>query len=147
MDQLSARFPVTRPRWLRSSAALRDFVAQTSLATTRWVLPLFVRPGKNLRKPVGSMPGVFQLSPDEIVREAETALKAGVKAVMLFGIPDAKDEQASGAYAENGIVQQTVRLLKRPARIARDHRCLPLRIHEPRPLRHCGSAAATRPTS
>ncbi len=113
MDRFSAQFPVTRPRRLRSSPALRDFVAETSLATTRWVLPLFARPGRNLRKPVGSMPGVFQLSPDEIIREAETALKAGVKAVIIFGIPDAKDEQASGAFAENGIVQETVRLLKR----------------------------------
>src|SRR6185369_10625285 len=113
MDHLSAQFPITRPRRLRSSPALRDFVAETNLASTRWVLPLFARPGKNLRKPVGSMPGVFQLSPDEILREAESALKTGVKAVILFGIPDAKDEQASGAYAENGIVQETVRLLKR----------------------------------
>src|SRR5690349_15302436 len=111
MDRLAGQFPVTRPRRLRSTVALRDFVAETSLATTRWVLPLFVRPGKNVRNPVQSMPGVFQLSPDEILREAETALKAGVKAVIIFGIPDAKDDQASGAYAENGIVQETVRLL------------------------------------
>jgi porphobilinogen synthase len=117
MDRLNAKahaqFPVMRPRRLRSSAVLRDFVAETSLANTRWVLPLFARPGKNVRKPVGSMPGVFQLSPDEIVREAESALKAGVKAVIIFGIPDEKDEHASGAFAENGIVQETVRLLKR----------------------------------
>jgi len=113
MDRLTGQFPVTRPRRLRASAALRDFVAETNLSTTHWVLPLFARPGKALRNPVTSMPGVFQLSPDEIVREAETALKAGVKSVIIFGIPDAKDEQASGAYAENGIVQETVRLLKR----------------------------------
>jgi porphobilinogen synthase len=113
MDRLSGQFPLTRPRRLRSSVALRDFVAETSLATTRWVLPLFARPGQGIRKPVGSMPGVFQLSPDEILREAESALKAGVRAVIIFGIPDAKDEKASGAYAENGIVQETVRGLKR----------------------------------
>lgn len=112
MDRLTGQFPVIRPRRLRSSAALRDFVAETSLAATRWVLPLFARPGNGVRKPVGSMPGVFQLSPDEILREAESALKAGVKSVILFGIPDAKDEQASGAFAENGIVQETVRALK-----------------------------------
>src|SRR5580765_6479405 len=112
MDRLHGQFPVTRPRRLRSSAALRDFVAETNLSSTRWVLPLFARPGKNVRKAVSSMPGVFQLSPDEIVREAESALKAGVKSVIIFGIPDAKDEQASGAFAENGIVQETVRALK-----------------------------------
>jgi porphobilinogen synthase len=112
MDRLHGQFPVTRPRRLRSSAVLRDFVAETSLASTRWVLPLFARPGKGTRKPVTSMPGVFQLSPDEILREAETTLKAGVNSLIIFGIPDAKDEHASGAYAENGIVQETVRVLK-----------------------------------
>src|SRR5690349_6272055 len=113
MDRIMGQFPVTRPRRLRSSAVMRDFVAETSLGSSRWVLPLFARPGNSLRNLVNSMPGVFQLSPDEIVREAESALKAGVKAVLLFGIPEAKDEKASGAYAENGIVQETVRALKR----------------------------------
>jgi porphobilinogen synthase len=97
---------------LRSSAALRDFVAETSLNSARFVLPLFARPGERVRKQIGSMPGVYQLSPDEVVREAESALAAGVKAVLLFGIPDLKDEEASGAYARDGIVQQTVRALK-----------------------------------
>src|SRR5687767_4913602 len=99
-------------RRLRSNVALRDFVAETSLREARLVLPLFARPGKKVRKPVGSMPGVFQLSPDEIVREAEDALKARVNAVIIFGVPDSKDEHASGAFAEDGIVQETVRLLK-----------------------------------
>ena len=99
-------------RRLRSSPALRDFVAETSLREARLVLPLFARPGKNVRKPVGSMPGVFQLSPDQIVEEADEALSANVNAVIIFGIPDKKDERASGAFAENGIVQETVRLLK-----------------------------------
>ncbi len=113
MDRWHGQFPVARPRRLRSSRVLRDFVAETSLATTRWVLPLFARPGKGVRRPVNSMPGVFQLSPDEILHEAERALKAGVKAVILFGIPEEKDERASGAFAEKGIVQETVRLLKK----------------------------------
>jgi porphobilinogen synthase len=108
-----SEFPVRRMRRLRSTPALRNFVAETSLRETRFVLPLFARPGKNLRKPVGSMPAVFQFSPDEILREAEDALKARVGSVIIFGIPDVKDEQASGAFAENGIVQETVRLLKR----------------------------------
>jgi len=105
-------FPTARPRRLRGNAGLRDFVAETSLREARWVLPLFVRPGKNLRTPVASMPGVFQLSPDEARREAESALAAGVRAVLLFGIPESKDERASGAHAEHGIVQETVRGLK-----------------------------------
>ncbi len=106
-------FPIARPRRLRTSSALRRLVAETSLNASSLVLPLFARSGKKLRRPVDAMPGVFQLSPDEIVREAAAAHTLGVPAVLLFGIPDKKDAKASGAYAKNGIVQQTVRLLKK----------------------------------
>jgi porphobilinogen synthase len=88
-------------------------VAETSLHVSQFVLPLFARSGKRLRRPVEAMPGVFQLSPDEVVREALAAHALGVPAILLFGIPDKKDARASGAYAKNGIVQQTVRLLKK----------------------------------
>ena len=106
-------FPVSRPRRLRTSPALRRLVAETSLNVSQLVLPLFVRSGKKLRRAVDAMPGVFQLSPDEIIREASTAHTLGVPAILLFGIPDKKDERASEAYAKNGIVQQTVRQLKK----------------------------------
>src|SRR5271170_5765791 len=106
-------FPVSRPRRLRSSPALRRLVAETHLNVSQLVLPLFARSGKKLRREISAMPGVFQLSPDEILREATSAHKLGVPAVLLFGIPDQKDAMASGAYAKNGIVQQTVRLLKK----------------------------------
>jgi porphobilinogen synthase len=108
-----AQFPALRPRRLRSSSALRAMVAETALRSDQLVLPLFARPGKKLRRPIGSMPGVFQLSPDEIVLEAISAIETGINAVLLFGIPDRKDEKASGAFSVNGIVQQTVRLLKK----------------------------------
>ena len=88
-------------------------IRETHLSVDQLVLPLFVRSGKKLRKPIGSMPSVFQLSPDELLREATRAHALGVPAVLLFGIPDRKDDRASGAYAKNGIVQQTVRLLKK----------------------------------
>jgi porphobilinogen synthase len=78
----------------------------------RLILPLFVRSGRKLRRPIEAMPGVFQLSPDEIVREATQAFQAGVPGVLLFGIPERKDLRATGAYSGNGIVQQAVRLLK-----------------------------------
>ena len=110
--QSSASFPVIRPRRLRQSPALRRLVAETQLNVAQLVLPLFARSGKKLRRPVDAMPGVFQLSPDELLREAAAAHALGVPAVLLFGIPDKKDAKASGAYAKNGIVQQTVRLLK-----------------------------------
>jgi porphobilinogen synthase len=111
--QAMGQFPVYRPRRLRQSPALRKLVQETRLNVERLVLPLFTRSGKKLRLPIAAMPGVFQLSPDEIVVEAEKAHALGVPAVLLFGIPDEKDEKASGAYAKNGIVQQTVRLLKK----------------------------------
>jgi porphobilinogen synthase len=107
------QFPACRPRRLRQSPALRRLVRETSLHAGQLVLPLFARFGRKVRRPVPSMPGVFQLSPDEVVREAEKAHQLGVPAVLLFGIPDKKDERASGAYARHGIVQQTVRLLKK----------------------------------
>jgi len=86
---------------------------ETHLNASHLVLPLFARTGRKLRRPVAAMPGVFQLSPDELLREATQAHQAGVPAVLLFGLPEAKDAKASGAYASNGIVQQTVRLLKK----------------------------------
>ena len=109
---VTGQFPAFRPRRLRSSAALRRLVAETELSARQLVLPLFVRSGRKIRKPVASMPGVFQLSIDEVLREAEAAHRLGVPAVLLFGIPVAKDVRASGAHARNGIVQQAVRSLK-----------------------------------
>jgi porphobilinogen synthase len=107
------QFPQARLRRLRRTAALRSLVAETRLSVRQMVLPLFVRSGRKTRLPVRAMPGVSQLSPDECLREAELVFKLGVPAVLLFGIPDKKDTKASGAYAPNGVVQQTVRLLKR----------------------------------
>ena len=107
------RFPVYRPRRLRQSPVLRALVRETQLNPAQLVLPLFARAGRKLRRPIASMPGVFQLSPDELVRDATHAHDLGVPAVLLFGIPDRKDARASGAYASNGIVQQAVRLLKK----------------------------------
>jgi porphobilinogen synthase len=107
------QFPAYRPRRLRQSAALRRLVSETQLNASQLVLPLFVRSGRKIRRAIQAMPSVYQLSPDEMVREAAKAHEAGVPAVLLFGIPDKKDAKASGAYAANGIVQQAVRLLKK----------------------------------
>jgi porphobilinogen synthase len=107
------QFPSYRPRRLRQSAALRRLVAETRLSVEQLVLPLFVRGGKKLRREIKTLPGVFQFSTDELLREAERAHALGVPAVLIFGIPDRKDAKASGAYATNGIVQQAVRLLKK----------------------------------
>ncbi|MCU0782729.1 MAG: porphobilinogen synthase [Verrucomicrobia bacterium] len=111
--KMIGQFPVCRPRRLRQSGALRRLVAETRLDVSPLVLPLFVRAGRKLRKPIGAMPGVFQFSPDELVREAAVAQALGIPAVLLFGIPEKKDTQATGAYARNGMVQQAVRLLKK----------------------------------
>jgi porphobilinogen synthase len=108
-----SQFPVNRPRRLRQSPALRRLVAETRLSADQLVLPLFVRAGRKLRRPIAAMPGVCQLSPDELVREAAAAHAVGVPAVLLFGIPEHKDAKASEAFAAGGIVQRAVRLLKK----------------------------------
>ncbi len=101
-----------RPRRLRRSAALRDLVRETVLTPNDFILPLFVSEKIQSRRAIGSMPGVEQLAPNEVAAEAAHAADTGLQAVLLFGIPNEKDEQASGAYARNGVVQQAVRAIK-----------------------------------
>ena len=101
-----------RPRRLRRSSALRNLVRETHLNAHNFVLPLFVSEKVRQRRPIASMPGVFQLSVKEVADEARAARDLGLQAVLLFGIPGQKDEQASGAYAENGIVQTALRAIK-----------------------------------
>jgi len=102
-----------RPRRLRRSAALRRLVRETSLDPADFVLPLFVRGGENVRVPVSSMPGCAQTSVDELVRDAERAARAGVGGVILFGVPDAKDDVGTGAWDPEGPVQRGIRAIKR----------------------------------
>lgn len=106
-------FPVTRLRRLRRSAELRNMVVETRLTPDAFVYPMFVCPGEGVRKEVRSMPGVFNLSVDEAVTEAQDVHSLGVPSVILFGLPDKKDEVATGAWADNGIVQQATRAIKR----------------------------------
>ena len=106
-------FPVTRLRRLRQNERLRALVRETRLTPEAFVYPLFVCPGEGVRKEVRSMPGVFNLSVDEAVKEARATASLGVPAVILFGLPETKDEVATGAWAENGIVQQAARAIKR----------------------------------
>jgi porphobilinogen synthase len=106
-------FPVTRLRRLRRTAELRNLVTETRLTPDAFVYPMFVCPGEGVRKAVRSMPGVFNLSVDEAVKEAREVHSLGVPAVILFGLPDKKDEVATGAWAEDGIVQQAARAMKR----------------------------------
>jgi porphobilinogen synthase len=100
-------------RRLRASEALRSLVRETRLAPSQFILPLFACPGEGVRREISSMPGNYQLSIDELVKECAEAAKLGIGGVILFGIPAVKDEMASGAYADNGIVQQAVRAVKR----------------------------------
>jgi porphobilinogen synthase len=105
-------FPQYRPRRLRRNAALRRLVRETTLDAGDLVLPLFAVPGTGVRRAVGSMPGVFQTSVDELLRDATEAHELGIPAVLLFGIPEAKDETGSSGHAEDGVVQRAVRALK-----------------------------------
>ena len=106
-------YPDYRPRRLRRTAALRRLVRETTLLPSQLVLPLFVRSGTGVRRPVGSMPGCVQTSVDELLRDAEAAARAGVGGVILFGVPDTKDETGSSAWDEQGPVQEATRALKR----------------------------------
>jgi porphobilinogen synthase len=106
-------FPETRMRRLRRSDSLRALVRETSLDPGDLIYPLFICPGEGVRKAVGSMPGVFNVSVDEAVREAEEAAGLGIGGLLLFGLPESKDEQGIGAYHDEGIVQQGLRALKR----------------------------------
>jgi len=106
-------FPIHRMRRLRGSEALRNLVRETLLDPADFILPLFICPGEGVRREISSMPGHAQLSVDRLVAECEEAHKLGIGGVILFGIPETKDEIASGAYADQGIVQSAVRALKR----------------------------------
>jgi len=106
-------FPVTRMRRLRRTAEMRNLVCETRLTPDAFVYPMFVCPGEGVRKEVKSMPGVYNLSVDEAVKEAGEVKSLGVPSVILFGLPDKKDEVATGAWAAEGIVQQATRAIKR----------------------------------
>jgi len=105
-------FPATRLRRLRRTGALRSLVRETRLTPEAFVYPLFVCPGEGVRKEVRSMPGVFNLSVDEAVKEADEAHALGVPALILFGLPEKKDEVATGAWEDDGIVQRAARAIK-----------------------------------
>jgi porphobilinogen synthase len=105
-------FPQERPRRMRRTEALRRLVRETVLAPGDLIWPLFVVPGQRVRNPVKSMPGVFQLSVDELVIKAQAGWAAGVRSVILFGVPEKKDAAGSGAYADDGVVPRAVRALK-----------------------------------
>ena len=105
-------FPIVRARRLRRTAGLRALVRETRVSPEQLVLPLFVCPGKGVRTAVPSMPGVDRTSVDEVLRDAEDALEAGVRAVLLFGISETKDERGSEAWSEDGVVQRAVVRLK-----------------------------------
>jgi porphobilinogen synthase len=106
------RFPATRLRRLRRTPALRGLVRETRLSADRFVAPLFVRHGKGIREEISSLPGVFRLSPDEAVGQAQSLASLGVPAVILFGIPERKDETGSEGWDEGGAVQETLRRVR-----------------------------------
>ena len=106
-------FPEYRPRRLRRTPALRALVRETLLTPSQLVLPLFVRSGTNVRQPISSMPGVNQTSVDQLLVDARAAAELGVGGVLLFGIPDVKDAEGSGAWDDEGPVPQAVRALKK----------------------------------
>jgi len=106
------KFPEYRPRRLRRNEIFRCMIRETHLEPEDLILPLFVCPGKSVRKPISSMPGNFQLSIDQLIEEVKEAKSLGIPGIILFGIPEKKDEMGSQGYAEDGIVQRAIRLIK-----------------------------------
>jgi len=106
-------FPATRLRRLRSSVAMRSLVRETHLEPSALIYPLFICEGEGVRREISSMPGVFNLSIDEAVKEVEACASLGIGGLLLFGIPDEKDEQGTGAWAADGIVQRGLRAIKK----------------------------------
>jgi porphobilinogen synthase len=145
MQRFPMGFPTTRLRRLRQNEQLRSMVRETRLSPASLVYPLFVCPGEGVRKEVRSMPGVCNLSVDEAVKEAKHTHSLGVPAIILFGLPEKKDEVATGAWAEDGIVQQAAREIKREVRdlIIMGDVCL----CEYMSHGHCGVVRATHPQS
>ncbi|MFL6314666.1 MAG: porphobilinogen synthase [Terriglobales bacterium] len=109
-------FPTTRLRRMRQTDSLRSLVRETRLTPTNFIYPLFVCPGEGVRKEISSMPGVFNLSVDEAVKEAREGKQLGLGGIILFGLPEKKDEVATGAWADDGIVQRATRAIKREVR-------------------------------
>src|SRR6476659_2602197 len=105
-------FPLYRPRRLRESPLLRSMVRETSLRVDDFVYPLFAVHGRGVREPIGSMPGQYRLSIDEMLKECKDAASMGIPAVLLFGLPRDKDPRGTEAYADDGIIQQAVRAVK-----------------------------------
>jgi porphobilinogen synthase len=106
-------FPIHRLRRLRASESMRRLVRETRLDPAQFILPLFVCPGEGVRREIGAMPGNFQMSVDEVARESAEVKGLGIGGIILFGLPETKDEMASGAYADDGIVQRALRAIKR----------------------------------
>jgi porphobilinogen synthase len=137
-------FPEMRMRRLRRSESLRSLVRETTLEPGDLIYPLFLCPGEGVRREVSSMPGVFNLSVDEAVREAEEAASLGLGGLLLFGLPESKDEQGSGAWDENGIVQQGLRAIKQSAAAKKLVLIADVCLCEYTSHGHCGIVAESR---
>ncbi|HEX4405303.1 MAG TPA: porphobilinogen synthase, partial [Polyangia bacterium] len=108
-------FPDTRPRRLRRTPAIRRLVRETTLSPDNFIFPLFVCPGKGVKKEISSLPGQFHFSVDMLAREVEEIAKLGIPGVILFGLPEKKDEVGSEAWHPEGVVQKAVRAIKKAA--------------------------------
>ena len=109
------QFPEYRPRRLRKNENFRRLIRETQLSVNDMIYPLFAVPGKNVKKPIQSMPGIFQMSIENVVGEAKKARGLGIPGILLFGIPSTKNDLATGAFAKDGIIQQAVRRIKKEA--------------------------------
>lgn len=112
---INGTFPKTRLRRLRHSSNLRNLVKETHLNIDDLILPVFVKQGKGMKHPISSMPGHFQISPDRLAEELESIVALGIKGILLFGVPETKDELGKDSYSEQGIIQTAISIIKKTA--------------------------------
>jgi porphobilinogen synthase len=136
-------FPAIRMRRLRRSEPLRALVRETRLHPGAFIEPLFLCPGEGVRKPIPSMPGIFNFSIDQAIEHAKAAARLGIGGFLLFGLPAAKDEQGSGAWDENGIVQRALRAFKRESALANTVMMADVCLCEYTSHGHCGIVEQT----
>lgn len=115
MKNASGQFPTVRMRRLRGSKKVRDLIRETQLDIGRLVMPLFIKHGTNVKNPISSMPGIYQLSLDHLEEEVKSLATLGIKSVLLFGIPKEKDPLGKDSYSDNGIIQQAIPIIKKAA--------------------------------
>jgi len=113
MNSFNFKYPDHRPRRIRGNAVLREMLRETRFSAEQLMMPYFVRAGRNIKEPIASMPGQYRFSPDALLKELDTLASSGVRSILLFGLPETKDEKASASYSSKSVIVQAVKAIKK----------------------------------